>query len=245
MSTVKHFFKFLASIVGGWWSLMSGFASIPLNFFALFSSGTHEKWWFALLGITTLWICIFIMAYKNYPKFKLACSREIAGCAVPNNAKQVRFFRMLVETKCVNGIENCLGHLAKIEKEGAVLFEHDFPELPFAKAEEPDCLAKRILPDNHYWLDILAVYVHQISEEEYRFRLINDPTTWQAHSDRVYFATRPHSPANDINGKYIFSHPGKYDLYINVSGKGAPTAMARLQFNWSGNADTSTIERIE
>ena len=225
-------------------SLMSGAVSIPLAFFALFSSEQHPKWWFALLAIVALWFCLIRMAYKNYPKFKLSCSMDIERCATPKDAHEIKFFRMLVETKCINGIEHCSGNLAKIEKDGDVVFKDDATVLPFAKAEDPDCLSKLILPERNYWLDILAVYVHHMTRTEYEL-FCSNPNLVAAKNDVVIFSTRPHSVANDLNGNYIFEKIGEYILYVNVSGKGVPTAKAQLKFNWTGKANTSTIERMK
>jgi hypothetical protein len=231
------------SICGEWAGLMSGGFSVLFAAFALHYEG-HERRMFVFLAFATLWICVFRLAYKNYPKFKLSCSDSITGCATPKNAQTIRFFRMLVETKCINGIEHCSGNLEKIEKDGTVVFEGDATVLPFAKAEDPDCLSKLIKPDNNYWLDILSVYIHHYSEIELRLFTAN-PTNLPVRHDRVVISTRPHSPANDINGNYIFQQTGTYILYVNVSGKGVPTVKAQLKFNWSGFAKTSTIERIK
>jgi len=224
MLKIIKFFRILASIVGGWLSLMSGATSIPLAFFALFSSGTNPKWWFALLAIIALWICIIRMAYKNYPKFKLSCSKEITACAVPNQANSMKYFRMVVETNCVNGIENCKGHLLKVEKDGVIIYDHDPRELPFAPAETDDCLAKTIYPNIPEHLDVLCI--------------INP-----VHA--VCFAMKG-QPCGALNHKreYIFEENGEYILHVSVTGKGVPTAQAKLKFDWKGQWFTATMEKI-
>src|ERR1700679_2476661 len=130
--------------------------SIPFAYFALFSDGTHAKWWFALLSLAALWICTIRMAYQNYPKLKLSCNKNINACAVPNAGNSMKYFRMVVETGCVNGVENCKGHLIKVEKNGIVVYDHDPRELPFAPAERDDCLSKTISPNVPEHLDVLC-----------------------------------------------------------------------------------------
>lgn len=56
----------LVQICGGWWGIMSSTTSIPLAFFALFSNGNHQKWWFALLAIVALWVFAIRVVLKNY-----------------------------------------------------------------------------------------------------------------------------------------------------------------------------------
>jgi hypothetical protein len=248
MSKIIKLFHFLASLVGGWLSLMSGMASIPLAYFALFSNETHPKWWFALLAIFTLWISIIIMAYKNYPRFKLDCSKDIELCATPKNAHEARYFRMRVSTHCVNGIDQCSGNLEKIEKDGVVVFEGDATELPFSHPERRSVISILIKPDIDYWLDILVVMVSHHSEIQLRIFEANAASgyTLPEIKDIVYIRTKqPHTPANDVAGRYIFDKSGEYILYVSVSGKGVPTAKAQLKFNWTGKANDSTIERIK
>jgi hypothetical protein len=96
----------------------------------------HQRRLFVFLAFGALWICVFRLAFKNYPKFKLACSKDIDLCATPKNAHDARYFRMRVITSCMNGIEQCSGNLEKIEKDGMTIFEGDATVLPFAKAED-------------------------------------------------------------------------------------------------------------
>ncbi len=65
MSKTKYWAATIFSIVGGWFSLMSGCISIPLAILALFLGGT-AKFWFALLAITSLWALIISMVKKTY-----------------------------------------------------------------------------------------------------------------------------------------------------------------------------------
>jgi hypothetical protein len=243
-------FTFLASLVGGWWSLMSGFISIPLNFFALFSNGTHPKWWFALSGIFTLWICIGIMAYKNYPKFKLSCSSKIPKCVTPALLNdQIKFIRVVVEVGCVGGIKNCLGHLEKIEKDGQVVFENDYIELPFAQStDEKTRFNKTIHNSSPEMLDVLAIVtIKPEPPPEIIVRAIMDGLMgYTQPRDRydVHIATPMFRRIVDKNGNNIFEKAGEYILYINVVGDDAPAAKAKLKFTWTGNINTSTIEKI-
>jgi len=58
-------FKFIATICGGWWSAMSGAVSIPLAFFALWFGGSG-KVWFGVLAFFGLWVFAIGAAIKNY-----------------------------------------------------------------------------------------------------------------------------------------------------------------------------------
>ena len=183
---------------------MSGAISIPFAFIAVLSQG-HQKRDFALLAFCALWVFAIRLAWKNYqmlekekPKFKLSCSKDITGCAVLNENHSLKFFRLLVETDCVNGIENCLGHLIKIEKDGVIIYDHDARELPFAPAESVDSLAKTIFPATPYYLDVLVGYLHH---------------------GHIAFATKDHCSPKDIKGEYIFRNIGEYNLTVGVSGK--------------------------
>jgi hypothetical protein len=92
------------------------------------------------------------------------------------------------------------------------------------------------------WICVLRLSHH--SEIQLRGFQLN-PHSLPDIKDIVWIRTKPPSPANDINGKYIFHQLGEYILYVSVSGKGVPTAKAELKFTWTGKADTSTIERIK
>lgn len=161
---------------------------------------------------------------KQKPKFKLSCRKDINGCAIENPDGSMKFFRLQVETDCVNGIKECKGHLIKIEKDGVTVYDHDAIELPFARAHEPDCLAKTISPNVPYFLDVLVTYnpVHVVN-----------------------FATKGHSPATNEKREYIFANKGEYILTVSVSGKDVPTVSAKLKFVWKGQWFTATIEKIK
>ncbi len=161
---------------------------------------------------------------KLKPKFKLSCNKDITGCAIENPNGSMKFFRLQVETDCIDGIKECKGHLIKIEKDGVVVYDHDAVELPFARAEETDSLAKTIFPSVPYFLDVLVTYnpVHAVN-----------------------FATKGHFPALNQNREYIFAKTGEYILTVGVSGKGVPTVKTRLKFDWKGQWFTATIEQID
>jgi len=161
---------------------------------------------------------------KNRPKFKLSCRKDIHGCAIESPGGVEKFFRLQVKTDCVNGIEGCIGHLIKIEKDGLIVYDHDAVELPFARANEADCLSKSIFPNNPYFLDVLVTH---------------NPT----HT--VFFATKGHFPAHDQKREYIFKSSGEFILTVGVSGKGVPTVKTKLKFDWKGQWSTATIEQID
>ncbi len=221
-SQILHSGRFIASIFGGWWGLMSGALSIPFALAALIFHG-HERIIFALLAFFTLWICVLIMACKNYPKFKLFCHKGIQGCAVTNDDQTMKFFRVRVETSCMNGIEGCLGHLTMIVKNNVIVFDHESRELPFAPSNTDDSLAKTIFPDTPYYLDVLAIHC---------------PTK------TIYIATKGGCVSKDKNGNYVFGGSGEYILHVNVTGKGVATASVKLKFDWRGDWATATMEKF-
>lgn len=163
-----------------------------------------------------------LLREKLKPKFTLSCKKDITGCAITAPDGSYKFFRLRVETDCVNGIEGCKGHLIKIEKDGFTVYDHDAVELPFARAEEIDSLSKTLFPDNPYFLDVLVTH---------------NPT------NTVLFATKGHFRAWDQNQQYIFSKTGKFILTVAVSGRGVPTAITKLQFDWNGQWSNATIEK--
>ena len=185
---------------------------------------------------------------RNRPKFKLSCNKDTQGRALYAPGGKVAFFRIKVETDCVNGVKNCVGNLLKIEKDGVVVFDHDTLKLPFAKAEDPKSLEKTVAQDTPEWLDVLAIYLYQpppFSEVETLVRAYN-PHALPKIDDRdaIAIATKPHSHARDINGNYIFKKAGEYVLHITVIGDIAPTAKAKLKLSWTGYAKDSTIEIV-
>ena len=217
---------------------LAGFKIPGLEFF---SDPLTQKISIFIAILTFVWILIWLpfrrhqaesnkyaeqiekMIEKQKPKFKLSCSKDINGCAIENPDGSMKFFRLQVETDCVDGIENCKGHLIKIEKDGAIVYDHDAIELPFARANEPDCLAKTIFPGIPYFLDVLVTYnrVHAVN-----------------------FATKGHFPAFDQKREYIFGSNGEYILTVGVSGEGVPTVKTRLKFDWKGQWFTATIEKL-
>jgi hypothetical protein len=224
MVKIRLWATLLASICGGWWSAMSGAFSIPFALAALFLDASHGKEIFAVLAFVTLFICALRMAYRNFPKLKLSCRKEITGCAVPNPDNSMKYFRMLVETDCGHEIENCVGHLIKIEKNGKTIYDHDPRELPFAPAERDDCLSKTIAPGIPYFLDVLN-------------------TINAVHA--VFIATKAYpTGALNQNREYIFADAGEYILTVSVSGNDVPTATAKLKFIWQGQWFTATMEKM-
>jgi hypothetical protein len=161
---------------------------------------------------------------KNQPKFKLSCDKHIQGCAVMNDLRTHIFLRALVETQCVSGIENCVGHLTKIEKDGVVIYDHDPRALPFAPSTDTDSLTKTIFPNNPYFLDVLVLWHHQ---------------------NYVLFATKTNTVPNDKNGEYIFKNDGQYILTVSVSGKNVPTELVKLKLDWKSNWQTAGWEKLD
>ncbi|MGA2685438.1 MAG: hypothetical protein ABSF51_10335 [Verrucomicrobiota bacterium] len=234
----------LYAVCGEWAGLMSGGLSVLFTLGAFFYE--HERRMFVFLAFAALWLCVVRLAYQNYPKFKLECSKDIDLCATPKDANKARYFRMRVLTNCVNGIEKCSGNLEKIEKDGIVVFQGDATELPFAKPENRSELSILMKPEIYHWLDILVVIIHHYTKEELGILFDYTKTPLPADRDIVLISTKqPYTPPNDINGQYAFNQIGEYILYVSVSGKGVPTAKAQLKFNWTGKANTSTIERIK
>ena len=81
-----------------------------------------------------------------------------------------------------------------------------------------------VSPDVSYNLDVLCINKEQ---------------------NRVYIATKkiPTTPINKRE-EYIFANNGEYTVYVSVSGQGAPTKKATLRFNWQGQWQTATIEKL-
>jgi hypothetical protein len=209
---------------------MSGGLSVPFALAGLYYQG-HDGRKYVILAFVALTIFSLRVVWTNYQllekqkgKFTLFCSKDIASCAVPNAGNTMRYFRMVVETDCINEIEHCVGHLIKIEKDAVIVYDHDPRELPFAPAERNDCLAKTISPNIPYHLDVLCT--------------IN-------HVNRVFIATQG-QPCDALNrkGEYIFADNGEYILHVSVSGKGVPTANAKLIFNWQGQWQTAIMEKV-
>jgi hypothetical protein len=65
MPATRKWSKIIASLLGGWWSSMSGAASIPLAFLAVLVGGKPSLW-LAILGYVALWIVVIKMARDRY-----------------------------------------------------------------------------------------------------------------------------------------------------------------------------------
>jgi hypothetical protein len=65
VSKICKFAKLLASIVGGWWSLMSGALSIPIAVLAIYFGGS-PGFWLAVLAFAALWVIVIRTAWKNH-----------------------------------------------------------------------------------------------------------------------------------------------------------------------------------
>jgi hypothetical protein len=65
VSKIYKFAALLASLVGGWWSLMSGAISIPIAVLAIYFGGS-PGFWLAVLAFAALWVIVIRTAWKNY-----------------------------------------------------------------------------------------------------------------------------------------------------------------------------------
>ena len=62
--------KILASIVGGWLSLMSGAISVPIALVAIYIHGT-AGFWLAVTAFAALWFIVIRTSWKNYQLIKI------------------------------------------------------------------------------------------------------------------------------------------------------------------------------
>lgn len=112
----------LLEIVGGWWSLMSGAASIPFAFLALFLPQEYGKVIFAGLAFCSLWILIIRMGWKNFQLMEeiemqiLTTPRPLEIKALPAHRIHQHWFNVEVEIRNVNKtINGARVRLIKIE----------------------------------------------------------------------------------------------------------------------------------
>jgi hypothetical protein len=220
--------KVLAQIFGGWWTIMSGAISIPLGAIALFTHGS-PRLCFVILAFVGLWGVVIGIARKNYlllerlkPKFQIACNKNILGCSLYTVGQTSRFFRLQVKGEGENEILGCVGHLTEIIKGGSLKFDHESWDLPFAPSNVPDALSKTIFPDTPCYLDVLRIDA----------------------DNRVLIATPGGYFPKDTNGNYLFNDAGEYILKVSVSGRQVTTVETKLQFSWTGNYKTSSLEAV-
>ena len=113
MGTVKRIVKWAAaratrdaveiavSLLGGWWSLMSGAVSIPLAVFAL-ALGGKPTVWLTILGFVALWGMVVKMALDKYK----AKSRERVAIVLGNYFKLLdTLIDLLKREKMVNEVK--------------------------------------------------------------------------------------------------------------------------------------------
>lgn len=205
--------------------------AVPTGILALICQG-DTRFTLAITSYTALWVVFVSAIRKNLllleqqkPKFKVSCRRDIPSCSVLNTPQTHRYLRLLVETIGSIGIENCCGHLIRIEKDGDIVFEHERKELPFAPSEKFDALAKTIQPKVPYHLDVLTI----------------DP------NGNVMLATRGFVDALPIgqNGQNVLIGNGEYKITVVVTGKDVPSVECKLKFVKGMNRDAATLEKIE
>jgi hypothetical protein len=122
--------KLFAQICGGWWSVMSGAASVPFTVLALYLNGAHAKELCGILAITGLWIMVFKIAWKNYQLLRdgLPCL-EIEGitCRIMSNERYPCQLRVS-STKTADNVQVEIQHLEDELGEVGTFIRPSFPK---------------------------------------------------------------------------------------------------------------------
>jgi hypothetical protein len=207
-------------VFSDWWAGISGALSVPFLVLGLTNAFAQSSL-FICLAFVALLTLAGRLAFRCVPKLDLSCDPAIDGCEViahwPNT--MVKFCRLAVKTDCLESVRNCKGFLTGIEKDGTKKWGGETSQLTFAPGEDPDALSKTVYYDIPAFLDVLAVTLH---------------------SD-IVLATKNRVWPYAVDLQSMFADSGKYFLTVAVAGDGSATITAALEFNWTGDWQTSHL----
>jgi hypothetical protein len=141
MFKIPNSFKLGVEICGGWWSAMSGAASIPFGFLALFVAGS-PRFWFAVLAYVGLWVFAIRILSKNYkivsgtsdPSDHLEIDDVDCDMAtLRNKFCKVKITNMSPRRSAIGVRIQVVALDDSLQKEAGAYFR---PELPFALTRE-------------------------------------------------------------------------------------------------------------
>ncbi|MDD2762571.1 MAG: hypothetical protein PHE83_01200 [Opitutaceae bacterium] len=194
-------------------------------------------WWaFAVLAVIftayDLWARerkkVLDLEERNRLKLTVECNEQISGCHTGRDGASHQFFRVAVTLNWTQPATGCFGKLLKIEKDGAVVRDHDVEQLPYARSHEPDALSKTLSPRAREFLDVLVIGIQHTPQQVFAPSKYGRELTLRTGS-----------------GRDVFSAPGTYILTVALCGSNIPTQTYRLRFDWTGNGDSSSLTLAE
>jgi hypothetical protein len=210
-------------VFSDWWAGISGALSVPFLVLGLTNAFAQSSL-FICLAFVALLTLAGRLAFRCVPKLDLACDPTIDGCEViahwPNI--MVKFCRIAVRTDCLESVRNCKGFLTRIEKNGTKKWSGEASQLTFAPGEDADALSKTVYYGIPAFLDVVVVTLH---------------------SD-IVLATKNRVWPYAVDLQSIFAETGQYILTIAVAGNGSATITATLEFNWTGDWETSGLRLV-
>jgi hypothetical protein len=159
------------------------------------------------------------------PKLKMTCDPNYPGCS--QRSPRVQWLRIAVNTDGVNSVEECIGHIFNIKKNGTYIWTGDSAAVTFAPGDEPDATCKTIYAGKTEFLDIFGI-------------------TYEGNE--LFVATKRRDWRFDPDLRRIFAERGEYFLSVTIAGKSMgqsmPTIQTELKFDWTGNWATSTLSKV-
>ena len=175
------------------------------------------------IGITVsaivLWM--FLSAYLGHRKHidritpKLMLKFHPSLSVVPDGKREFMWYRVVVTTSSIGGVEGCEGYLVKIEKDGAIVFDHETRQLPFSPNWQTNSATKDIPQDVELPLDVLAI---RMSDNHIGIPVVGAGLT----------------EPSDKHGFYLFQGHGEYVFTIKVTSKTSRTVQGKFRLVWSG-----------
>ncbi len=229
MSLVKKFVSDLR-LIGDWWAITSGAASIPFAILSAFNFGSQRRI-LAVMAFVTLWIGFYRLANKARPKLRIIkCALTVPTPIVITDSRggiftaTARYFRIHVKAECIGQVKECQAHLTRIERNGEMLWGDDNAPLTFAPGPREGELTRAISNKLTEFIDVLMV--------------THDGRLCPGTQNRVW-----KYPPRQFHE--IFSEHGEYTLMIVLTGHDTASVEASLKFSWTGSSDNSQLSVIK
>jgi hypothetical protein len=176
------------------------------------------------------------------PKLILSCDSENDPDSSPDLPPGGhRYFRAVIKTPCINGVKQSNGDLVRIWKDGNDIWHENWP-LCYAPSQDTDTRTKTISHEKAYPLDVLAITTALTVFGNAKF-----------DNNLVLILKHPRPEPPMIKGgktgqpDRLLFHAYGFGIYIfdiSVSGEGAVTSKAHLEFNWTGDWHTAKLTKL-
>jgi hypothetical protein len=244
------FAGFAAAFFSRWYIVLTGPLAIPLTALGVsLTTGRLQLGFVVALIIAVIVTAYFVWRGENRaaiaarqratelerqirPKLWLSFSIDDTGCVRPGArvlipvsdteavTAGVTYYRVRVDAVSALAIDGCAGRLTAIFRNGVSLMSGEGVPLPFAPAEAPDALAKRVYPQRPEYLDVLMI---------------------SSNNHVLPCAYRGAGP-NGGSWTELFKEPGEYRFRVVVTA-GPTTSSIDLLLTWTGEHQAVDIKK--